>query len=346
GKDFLVVGSVRLGNDGSIETRFRLHDVQAGKEMGGQSLVIGRQHLHRVAHRISDFIYEKLTGKQGPLSSRLAYVTKSTDRYLLMIADADGDYPQTAMVSKEPITSLAWAPEGRRIALVSHEAINPATGLSHPMVFMLSLASGQRQLLFNPLLGETVAGITWSPDGTSVAVMSRKGDRSALVVINVDGKEEKPISISRSEDANPAFSADSQYIYFDSNRSGSQQIYRIPVRSGSPEQVFKGANESLAPSPSRDGKTLAYIARSGFQERLAVLDLASGTSTVLQESPASQRLSFAANGDFFLFSEKSNGTSILKAVSMETLGSISWTTASEAANSTDFVLSPAENKEP
>lgn len=340
GADILVLGSVRPTNDGRLETRFRLYDIAQGKEIGGLRLVAGVEALHAVAHRISDSIYKRLTGKQSALSSRLAYVAKRADRYFLMIADADGDYPQPAMSSPRLIRSLAWAPEGRRIALVSHEVVVPETGVSHFVVFLLSLASGKRQVAFNPPLGESIEGIAWSPDGTRIAVMSRTQDRSSLTLISVDDKEMMLVGISRSEDANPAFSADGQYIYFDSNRSGSRKIYRQSVQSGPPEPVLKEANESLAPRPSPDGKTLAYIARTGPQEHLALLDIVSGRSTILQESPATRRLSFASNSEQVLFSAKSEGISILKAVSLETYRSVSWTTVSEAANSSDFMLSP------
>ncbi|HZY16690.1 MAG TPA: Tol-Pal system protein TolB, partial [Ramlibacter sp.] len=59
GADSLAVGSASRLADGRYDVRFRLWDV-----VRGQSLA---------AHRISDFIYEKLTGEKGVFSTRIAY---------------------------------------------------------------------------------------------------------------------------------------------------------------------------------------------------------------------------------------------------------------------------------
>lgn len=344
GVDALVVGSVRPSGDGRYETRFRLYDVQKGMEIGAKALVAGPKDLRNVAHRISDYVFEKLTGKQGTFSTRLAYITKRADRYLLVIADADGGNPQPALASPRPITTPAWSPEGTRLALVSYEATNSALGQPHPIVFTHYLASGQRRVSFNPIAGATALSVAWSPDGANLAVMSHELGKSVLYLVSPDGKDSKEISISKSEDANPAFSADGQQIYFDSNRSGMRQIYRQSVVGGMPELTIKGSNETFAPSLSPDGKTLAYIVRDGQQDHLALMDLGRGTSSTLPYFPASQRLSFSANGEFVVFSEKSNGGYALKAASVDTHRSVPWVVEPEAANSSEFALSPFVGK--
>src|ERR1044071_2184361 len=112
--DALVVGSVSSRPDGRYEARFRLHDVVKQTALGGIAYTTTKDQVRATAHRIADFVYEKLTGDKGVFSTRIAYVVKRGNRYELQIADADGEGAETALASFEPIISPAWSPDGRR----------------------------------------------------------------------------------------------------------------------------------------------------------------------------------------------------------------------------------------
>ena len=91
GADSLVTGSIARLADGRFDVRFRLWDVVRGEDLGGQSYIITQGDLRLVAHRVADYVYEKLTGERGVFSTRIAYVTKAGSRYSLWVADADGE---------------------------------------------------------------------------------------------------------------------------------------------------------------------------------------------------------------------------------------------------------------
>ena len=65
GADSLAGGSITRLADGRYDVRFRLWDVVKGQDLGGQGYAVTQADLRLVAHRISDFIYEKLTGERG-----------------------------------------------------------------------------------------------------------------------------------------------------------------------------------------------------------------------------------------------------------------------------------------
>jgi TolB protein len=308
GADAILTGTVVPLPDGRFEVRFRLFDTQKQTELGAQSLRMSPQQSRATAHRIADFVYEKLTGLPGYFSTRIAYVVKAGPRYELQIADADGANAQPALVSREPIISPAWAPDGQRLAYVSFEA-------KKPVVYIHTLATGQRQVVAN-FKGSNSAP-AWSPDGRQLAVVLTKDGQSQLYLINADGSGVRRIASSAGIDTEPAFSPDGQWIYFTSDRGGSPQIYRIPVAGGSAQRVTFEGSYNVTARPAPDGRSIAFITRNSGRFQVAVLDLNSRQTLILTDSARDESPSFAPNGRMILYATESGGRGVLAAVSSD-----------------------------
>jgi TolB protein len=308
GADSLVAGSVTRLADGRFDVRFRLWDLTRGVDLGGQSYAVAQGDLRQSAHRIADFVYEKLTGDKGIFSTRIAYVTKVANRYNLWIADADGENAQSALASPEPIISPAWSPLGGQLAYVSFES-------RKPVVYVHEIATGKRRLLAN-YRGSNSAP-AWSPDGRSLAVTLSRDGGSQLYLIDAQGGEPRRLSQSSSIDTEPVFSPDGKTIYFVSDRGGSPQIYRMPTSGGSPQRLTFTGSYNISPAVSPDGKSLAYISRVNGAFRLHMMDLASGSSVPVTESSADESPSFAPNGRLIIYASSSQGKESLTTTTLD-----------------------------
>jgi len=308
GADAVLAGSLYPQADGRYDVRFRLFDTQKQTELGGLSLRMTPAQNRATAHRIADFVYEKLTGQPGYFATRIAYVVKSGPRYELQIADADGMNAQTALASREPIISPAWAPDGQRLAYVSFEA-------KKPVVYVHTLATGQRQVVAN-FKGSNSAP-TWAPNGQRLAVVLTKDGQSQLYVLNADGSGLRRMATSPGIDTEPAWSPDGEWIYFSSDRGGSAQIYRIPASGGSAQRVTFEGNYNVTPRLSPDGRSLAFITRNNGRFQVAVMDLATRQTTILTDSSRDESPSFAPNGRMILYATESGGRGVLAAVSFD-----------------------------
>jgi len=308
GADALAAGSIGRSPDGRMEARFRIYDNQKAVSLGGAAYVTSNEQLRAAGHRIADYIYEKLTGEKGIFSTRIAYVVKSRGRFLLQIADADGQGAATALTSAEPIISPAWSPDGTRLAYVSFEK-------KKPVVYVHSLSSGQRAIVAN-FKGSNSAP-AWAPDGRKLAVVLSKDGNSQLYTVNADGSGVQRITQSGGIDTEPRFSADGASIYFTSDRGGSPQIYRVGASGGDAQRVTFDGSYNVSPRPSPDGKSLAFITRRDGRFQLAIMDIASRQVQVLTDSNKDESPSFAPNSRMILFATEVGGRGVLSAVSSD-----------------------------
>jgi TolB protein len=306
--DSLVVGSATRLADGRWDVRFRLWDVVKGQDLGGQSYSVTAGDLRLAAHRMSDFIYEKLTSEKGIFSTRIAYVTKAGNRYNLWVADSDGENAQSALASTEPIISPAWSANGTQLAYVSFES-------RKPVVYVHDVANGKRRLIAN-FKGSNSAP-AWSPDGRTLAVtLSREGG-SQLYTIDANGGEPRRLTQSAGIDTEPVYSADGRHIYFVSDRGGAPQIYRMLPTGGSPERVTFTGTYNISPAISRDGRWLAYISRISGQFKLQVMELSSGTVTSITDTSADESPSFAPNSRMIVYATRQNAREALMTTTLD-----------------------------
>lgn len=308
GADALIAGSVTRLADGRFDVRFRLWDSVRNQDLGGQSHAVVAGDLRLAAHRIADFVYERLTGDKGVFSTRVSYVTKAVSTYNLWVADADGENAQSALSSPEPIISPSWAPNGNQLAYVSFEA-------RKPVVYVHDVATGRRRLVAS-FKGSNSAP-TWSPDGRSIALTLSRDGGSQLYVMDANGGEPKRLMQSSAIDTEPVYTADGRTIYFVSDRGGSPQIYRVSVNGANAERVTFSGSYNISPALSSDGKWLAYVSRVNGAFKLHVMDIASGSVSAITETSADENPSFSPNSRLIIYATLLQGREALMTTTLD-----------------------------
>ncbi len=308
GAEALVIGSVEIQANGRIDAKFRLLDVVKQVELLGQSVSASDGQLRAVAHRVSDLIYEKLTGDKGVFSTRIAYVNREGKHYRLVVADSDGYNEQAVLSQNQPIMSPAWSPDGSHLAYVSFET-------DHAVVFVQSLYTNQRTLLAG-FPGSNSAP-AWAADGKQLAIVLSRDGSSQIYLIRPDGTDLKRITFSGAIDTEPNFSPDGQFLIFTSDRGGNAQIYRMPISGGPTQRLTFGDGASFSPRYSPDGKGFVFTNLISGKFYIATQDFQTGQMQILSDGGWEKKPSYAPNGKLIMFASEARDRGILATVSSD-----------------------------
>jgi len=313
GTEVVIVGEVSpAANDGYM-IQFQVFDVFKGKQILGYRLPVSANGLRAAAHRVSDMIYEKLTGVKGVASTRIAYVNvigqPGQQTYRLIVADADGENASIMVESKEAILSPAWSPDGRRIAYVSFENNNSE-------VFVQVVRSGARQRV-SARKGINSAP-SWSPDGRKLSLTLSKSDGNLDVhTLELSTQVLRRLTTSGSIETEASWSPDGKFIYFTSDRGGAPQIYRIRPDGGRAQRVTFEGSYNARPRVSPDNSRLAVVHNDRGNYRIAVVDLERTYTQVLTDGRLDESPSFAPNGEILIYATRDGSRGSLATVTVD-----------------------------
>ena len=311
GQNYLVIGQI-IEDRGQYNIQFQLFDVYKGTQLLGYRMTSPAADLRATAHKISDLIFEAITGNKGIFSGRIIYITSSGGgkqrTHSLQVADTDGYNAQTIATSTEPLMSPAWSPDGKKVAYVSFERKTAA-------IYVQTLATGQRTKVAEfPGINGAPA---WSPDGQKLAITLSKDGNPDIYVLNLMSRSLVKLTRSYAIDTEPTWSPDGSHIVFTSDRGGKPQLYIMPSSGGQEKRLTFTGDYNAGAKYSPDGKNLAMVHGNGGDYRIAVMDMATRTVNVLTEGRLDESPSFAPNGSLILYASRKGGGGYLSAVSID-----------------------------
>jgi len=300
----LITGAVAAGTDGRINVKFRLFDVFSGQALGdGLQFGGGTADWRRIAHKVADQIYSRITGEGAYFDSRVVFVSESGPKDArqkrLAIMDYDGANTQFLTDSSTIVLAPRFSPTGDRILYTSFE-----TGF--PRIKLMDLATLKSRSIAD-LQGNMTFAPRFSPDGNTVVFSLEQGGNTDLYSMSLASGQITQLTNAPSIETAPCFSPDGSQIAFESDRSGNQQIYVMSARGGEATRISSGEGRYSTPVWSPRGDLVAFTKQNGGSFYIGVMRTDGTEERLLTRSYLDEGPTWAPNGRVIMFTRETPG---------------------------------------
>jgi len=299
----LITGAVAV-NGSNLTVKFRVYDVFSGDELGSGLQFAGTtQGWRRMAHKVADQVYARITGEQPYFDSRVVYVSeqgpKDNRRKRLAIMDYDGANVQYLTGSDDIVLAPRFSPTGDRVLYTSYE-----TGF--PRIYVLDVGSVQRRVL-ESADGTMSFAPRFSPNGQTVVFSLTQGGNTDIYTMNVAGGAPQRLTSAPSIETAPSYSPDGSQIVFESDRSGTQQLYIMGAGGGEPKRISFGQGRYGTPVWSPRGDLIAFTKQSKGRFHIGVMRVDGSEERLLTASFLDEGPTWSPNGRVIMFTRETQG---------------------------------------
>jgi TolB protein len=288
--------------DGRLQVDFRLWDVFAEQQLLGLQFTASPENWRRIAHKISDAVYERLTGEKGYFDTRVVFVAESGGRgskaKRLAIMDQDGANPSYLTDGSSTVLTPRFSSTSQEI---TYMVLRPE-GSS---IYLLNLETTRRESL-GDFKGDMSAP-RFSPDGSKVAFSVSRGGNSDIFVMDLRNRSTARLTADPGIDTSPSFAPNGASIVFNSDRSGSPQLYVMGADGSNPHRISFAQGRYTAPVWSPTGEFIAFVKQIGSEFHIGVMKPDGTDERLLTSSYLDEGPTWAPNGRVIMFSREGAG---------------------------------------
>jgi TolB protein len=306
----LVTGSIAQQADGRLRAEFRLWDVFAGQQMAGQQYFTSPDNWRRVAHIISDAIYERLTGEKGYFDTRVVFVdeTGPKDNRVRRLAVMDQDGANVRYLTRGTDIELTprFSPTSQEIVYMSIPTPQQGQAAGQARVYIMNVETQQREPV-GDFPGMTYAP-RFSPDGQRVVMSLQAGGNGNIFALDLRSRQTTRLTDDAAIDTSPSYSPDGSQIVFESDRGGQPQLYIMNADGSNPHRISFGDGSYGTPVWSPRGDLVAFTRRSGGNFAIGVIRPDGSGERILTEGFHNEGPTWAPNGRVIMFFRNTPGS--------------------------------------
>ena len=291
----LITGKVLVKNK-KLKVEFRLWDTVASKEMIALSFTTTPSNWRRVAHIISDKVYERLTGEGGYFDTRIIYVAETGPKgqriKKLGLMDQDGYNTKYLTLGNELVLTPRFNPTNQLVTYMSYFK-------NMPRVYLLDIETGVQEVV-GSFPGMTFAP-RFSPNGKKIIMSFAKDGNSDIYTMDLKTRIVEKITNHPSIDTSPSYSPDGKFICFNSDRSGVQQIYVMRNDGTQVKRITFGTGLYGTPVWSPRGDLIAFTKVRKGRFYIGVMRADGTGERLLTENFYQEAPSWSPNGRVLIF---------------------------------------------
>ncbi|MEY4695887.1 MAG: Tol-Pal system protein TolB [Pseudomonadota bacterium] len=301
----LITGAVGASGD-QIVVKFRLFDVFSGQQMGDGLQFVGTPATwRRMAHKVADAVYSRITGEGPYFDSRVVFVAESGPKNerqkRLAVMDYDGANVAYLTDSSSIVLAPRFSPTGNQVLFTSYES-------GFPRIYLMDVGSMQVQALAQQE-GTMTFAPRFAPDGRTVVFSLERGGNTDIYTLDITSGQTRQLTNAPSIETAPSYSPDGSMIVFESDRSGTQQIYVMPASGGEGQRISGGAGRYGTPVWSPQGDYIAFTKQNAGRFHIGVMRTDGSEERLLTASFLDEGPTWAPNGRVVMFTRESAGAS-------------------------------------
>lgn len=295
----LVNGRSEILEDGRLRVEFRLWDVFAEQQMVGFAFFTVPDNWRRLAHKISDGIYKRITGEDGYFDTRIVYIAESGPHKKrvkrLSIMDQDGAEHTFLTDGRELVLTPRFSPTTQEITYLSY--VN-----DQPRVYIFNIDTGQQEVLGD--FPSMTFAPRFSPDGKRVIMSLAEEGNTEVYSMDLRTRDVQRLTNHPAIDTSPSYSPDGQEIVFNSDRGGSPQLYVMHADGRNVKRISFGEGRYSTPVWSPRGDLIAFTKNRASQFYIGVMHVDGSGERLLAEGFLVEGPTWAPNGRVLGFFRK------------------------------------------
>ena len=301
----LVTGALSV-NGNKVTVKFRLFDIYAEGPLGEGLQFDGTvEGWRRIAHKVADAVYSRITGEGPYFDSRVVFVSESgpKDKRVkrLAVMDQDGANVQNLTDGRALVLAPRMSADGSRVIYTSY-----ASGM--PRIYEINLGSLSVTALADQGAGTMTFSPRYAPDGRSILFSLERGGNTDLYRLDLGSKAQARLTDTASIETAPSYSPDGSQIVFESDRSGAQQLYVMPASGGEARRISFGAGRYGTPVWSPKGDYIAFTKQNQGRFHIGVMRPDGSEERLLTASFLDEAPTWAPNGRVLMFTRETPGT--------------------------------------
>jgi TolB protein len=305
---YLVNAELKTDGD-QFQATFVLYDVLSEMSVGTFSASGSVKEWRKLAHMMSNSIYERITGEVGYFDTKILYVviqqqSRGRKIHRLAMMDQDGYGHKFLTDGNTIVLTPRFAPNGREFSFFSYREriVNGRRVPISASVYRYNLSSKKTELIAD-FDGMTYAP-RYSPDGNLLIFsLSRRGS-SSIYTFNILTRRLTRITKGKCIDTSPCYSPDGRYIVFNSDRGGTQQLYVMDADGSNIRRLSFGRERYATPVWSPRGDWIAFTRFGGSGFYIGIIHPDGRGERMIASGHLVEGPTWSPNGRVIMFSHK------------------------------------------
>jgi TolB protein len=298
----VVLGGRITSTGGALRVEYRAWNVGTGREIVAKGLDTAAANWRRVAHKISDRLFEGVTGETGYFDTRIVYVAETgpvTRRVKrLAIMDQDGANNRYLSEGSDLVLTPRFSPTAQEITYLAY------TG-NAPRVYILSIDSGRREVVGD------FPGMTFAPrfsnDGNKIALSLETDGNSEIYAMDLRTRQVTRLTNNPAIDTSPSYSPDGRKIAFNSDRGGQQKIYVMNSDGSDVLRISNKPGRYATPVWSPRDDYIAFTKIEGGQFSIGIMRPDGEGERILAQGFLTEGPTWAPNGRYLMYFKQDRG---------------------------------------